>query len=68
MMTIDLLGNKEKNQTCQDWTAWLLMPKFIISALHNLKASVIFGNTLHNAVQWQENEKKKTLQTGTNKE
>ena len=58
-MTIDLLGNKEKNQTCQDWTAWLLMPKFVISALHNLKASVIFGNTLHNAVQWQKNEKKK---------
>ena len=45
------------------------MSKFKISALHNLKASVIFGNTLHNAVLWQENEKKKkTLQTGTNKE
>ena len=58
-MTIDLLGNKEKNQTCQDWTAWSLMPKFKISASHNLKASVIFDNTLHNAVQWQENEKKK---------
>ena len=44
------------------------MPKFKISALHNLKASVIFGNTLYNAMQWRENEKKKTLQTGTNKE
>ena len=68
MMTIDLLGNKEKNQTHQNWTAWLLMPKFKISALHNLKACVIFGNTLHSAVQWRKNEKKKTLQTGTNKE
>ena len=50
---------QKKNQTHQNWTAWLLMPKFKISALHNLKACVIFGNTLHSAVQWRENEKKK---------